>query len=132
MAALGRIAPYVERIVGNEYLHENVRVAGVNLRAAYERASSRKAAKAAEDKKLYARIRRAAIAAREAAAALTTGRRKPKRRFPKRVALVAVAGAGVAAAAAPRVRARLLGRSDRGDQTAGPATAEPVSESALE
>jgi hypothetical protein len=103
-----------------------------NLRGAYDRVTKKRAAKAAEDKKLYARVRRAVIAAREAVAALTTGRRKPKRRSPKRVALVAVAGAGVAAAAAPRVRARLLGRSDRGDQTAGPATAEPVSESALE
>ena len=86
----------VTSLIENDYAQERLAEGVRNLRGAYERASSRKAAKAAEDKKLYKRLRRGAGSIVEGVAALRADRRRPKRRWPK---VVAVAG-GVAAAGA--------------------------------
>ena len=99
-APFKRLGPYVSRLAGSEYAHDELRDAAQNLRAAYDRATSRKAAKAAEDKKLYRRVRRGVASLSNAAQAIATGREKPRRRWPKRLGAVTVLGVAAAVARA--------------------------------
>jgi hypothetical protein len=96
-----RIAPYVEQLAENEYARENLRKGAEGLKAAYERAQKRRV-KTAKDEKLHHQVGRAFSSLAEGAGALATGRQKPKRRWPKRVAVLA----GVAAAAGVAIAAR--------------------------
>jgi hypothetical protein len=93
-----QLTPYVSRLVESDYAQDNLRDAVDNLRAAYERASKQKAAKAADDKKLYAQVRQAVASLKAAALAIFKGQEKPKRKWPKRLALLALIAAGAAAA----------------------------------
>ncbi len=102
-----RMQPYITRLVESEYAQENLREALGNLRGAYGRVSGRKPAEVAEDKKLYGQVRRAATAFKETGAAVAGRRQKPKRRWPKRVAVAVVLGASAAAASNRTVRSRL-------------------------
>jgi hypothetical protein len=86
----------VTRLIDNEYAQEQLADGVRNLRGAYERAAGRRAAKAAEDKKLYKRLRRGAGSLIEGVTALKADRRRPRRRWPKLVAV----GGGLAAAGA--------------------------------
>jgi hypothetical protein len=90
----------VTNLIDNEYAQEQLADGMRNLRGAYERAAGRRAAKAAEDKKLYRRLRRGVASTLEGVTALRADRRRPKRRWPK---LLAVAGGGLAAAGAVAV-----------------------------
>ena len=124
---LSRATPYVERLVDNSYLQDNVRDGVANLRAAYERARRRKAAEAAQDKKLYRRVRRGIGSLAEAAIALKTGREKPKRRG-RALIVLAVAGGGIVVATNSGLRERLMSTisasgANGGEQTEGPAQA---------
>jgi chemotaxis response regulator CheB len=88
-------APYVRRLLEDEYVHDQLSDAATRLRKAYRRAErKKKGAKAAEDKKLYAHVRGAAGSLRGAALAL---QRKPppkqsKRRGRKLVLVATLAG----------------------------------------
>jgi thiamine pyrophosphate-dependent acetolactate synthase large subunit-like protein len=121
-----RIRPYVERLVENDYVQENIRDAAANLRAAYARASKRRV-KPARDEKLRRQVRQAAVSLNEATQALRSGRRKPKRRPARRLLIVlgvGALGAAAALAASEDLRRKLFG----GESKAGPATtpaAEP-------
>jgi len=103
--------PYVERLVHDEYIQENLRVAAKRLREAYDHIS-RKGGKAAEDKKLYAKFREAATSINRVTAALQGPPPKPKRRGRK-LLIVTVAGGSAA----------ILLKSARGDRLQGAATA---------
>lgn len=95
-----RITPLLEQLAENEYARENLRKGAESLRAAYERAQKRRVKKA-KDEKLHRQIGRAWGSISEGTRALATGRQKPKRVWPKRLALagaVGVAAAGVARA----------------------------------
>jgi peptidoglycan/LPS O-acetylase OafA/YrhL len=87
----------VTSLIENEYAQEQLADGVRNLRGAYERAAGRRAAKAADDKKLYKRLRRGAGSMVEGVAALRSDRRRPERSWPK---VLALAGGGAAAAAA--------------------------------
>jgi hypothetical protein len=95
---LDTLAPYAARIADSDYAQDNLRDALENLRAAYDRASRRKAAQAADDKKLYRHVRRAVSSLKEAATAIVKGREKPKSRWPKRIAVIAALGGAAAIA----------------------------------
>ena len=56
-------APYVQRLLEDEYVQQQLRTAAARLREAYGRAS-RKRGKAAEDKKLYDNLRDAVTSTR--------------------------------------------------------------------
>ena len=90
-----RLAPYIEQLTENSYARENLQAGAESLRAAYERSQKRRV-KPARDEKLRRQLREAADSIAEGGKALASGRRKPKRRWPKRLTLVL----GVAAAAA--------------------------------
>ena len=89
--------PYVRRLLEDERVHDQLSDAAARLRKAYRRAErKKKGAKAAEDKKLYAHVRRAAASLRGAAMALQRKPPpKPKRRGRKVVLVGTLAGGAV-------------------------------------
>jgi hypothetical protein len=104
-----RIAPYLEQLAENEYARENIRSGAENLRAAFERSQKRRV-KTGRDEKLRRQVMAGAIALTEGGKALVGGREKPKKRWPKRLAVVlglTAAGAAVAIAASEELRASL-------------------------
>jgi hypothetical protein len=98
----------VTRLAGNDYAQERLGDAARELTGAYKRASGRRAAKAAQDRKIHRRVRRGAESLGEAVRALAADRRRPPRRRWPRVAIVAVVLGAGAAAADSRVRNRVL------------------------
>ena len=88
---------YVRRLIENEYVQENLAQAAESLRAAYRLASKRRV-EPTRDEKVRRQVREAALSLREAATALQSDRRKPKKRRGRRVMLVLALGAGATAA----------------------------------
>jgi predicted Zn-ribbon and HTH transcriptional regulator len=88
---------YLQRLVEDDYVHEQITEAVSRLHTAYRRADRKKGVKAAEDKKLYEHVRAAAGSLRRAATALQRKPAKPKHRGRKLAAAAAlVAGAALA------------------------------------
>ena len=103
-------SPYVQRLVEDAELRENIREAYESLRKAYGRLSNGKApAKALlDDKKLQKELRAAAVSLRDAGEALREGpKRRKKRRWGRRL-LILVVGAGVALALSEGLRQKVL------------------------
>jgi ferric-dicitrate binding protein FerR (iron transport regulator) len=93
-----RLGPYLQEFLENDYVQENLQDGVDKLRAAYDRARKRRV-DPTRDEKLRRQVGSAAGSIAEATRALTSGRRKPRRRWGSRVAVIAglaVAG-GVAA-----------------------------------
>ena len=133
--------PYVQRIVSDDDLRDNVRVAFDAAKSAYERLSNGKAPSKAlmDDKKLHKDLKEAAEALREAGNALRAApkERKSSGGFGRKL-LVLVVGAGAAVALSGGLRAKLLdalfGKEEEFDYTSttSPASApaaQPVSSS---
>ena len=145
-AAAGAVAaakdnPYVQRIVSDDDLRDNVRVAFESAKSAYERLSNGKAPTKAimDDKKLHKDLRSVAEALRDAGSALREAPKKQKKRKGGlgRKLLVLFVGAGVALAVSSDLRSKVLdalfGKEEEFDYTSttSPAssapTAQPVS-----
>ena len=110
--AAGRAArsnPYVQRLVEDDDLRENLRTAYESARKAYERMSNGKGpAKAIlDDKKTQRELREAASSLREAADSLRGAKAKKHRRRRGRVILLVVA-AGAALALSEGLRKKVL------------------------
>ena len=115
---------YAQRLIENEYVQENLAQGVESLRAAYRRASKRRV-EPTRDEKLRRQVRDAALSLREAASALQSGRRKPKRRRGRRVVVLVSVGAGAAAvvlASNDRLRRQLMGdrTADAGEVSSAP------------
>jgi hypothetical protein len=135
--------PYVQRIVSDDDLRDNVRVAFDAAKSAYERLSNGKAPSKAlmDDKKLHKDLKEAAEALRDAGAALRSAPKKQKKRRGGlgRKMLLLVVGAGAALALSSDLRSKVLdalfGKEEEFDYTSttSPATpappAQPVSSS---
>jgi hypothetical protein len=109
---------YAQRLVGNEYVQDNLAQAAENLRAAVRRASKRRV-EPTTDEKIRRQVRQAAQSLSEAASALKTGRTKPKKRRGRRVLVVLVVGAGAAAAVVAsneELRSKLFGDASSDDE----------------
>ena len=102
--------PYVQRVVQDAELRENVRLAVENARSAYGRISSGKSAsKLVDDKKLQKDLKQSAEALRDAAQALKEGpKRKRRGGGLGKLLLVAIIGAGLAVALSEDVRNKVL------------------------
>ncbi|MEA2255004.1 MAG: hypothetical protein QOG35_1049 [Solirubrobacteraceae bacterium] len=103
-------SPYVQRVVEDAELRDNVMVAFDSAKSAYGRLTNGKpAAKVMDDKKLHKDLRQAAEALRDAGQALREGPQKPKRRggFGK-LLLVGLVGAGLAVALSEDLRNKIL------------------------
>ena len=110
MAASGknaRFTPYVQELLENEYVQQNLRDGVDQLRSAYRRAQKRRV-EPARDERLRRQIASAARSINEAGSALRSGRRKPKPRWGARLAVIGgltAAGAVTAAWAKERLGA---------------------------
>ena len=106
-------SPLVQRVVTDEDLHDNVRVAYASARQAYERLSSAKKPPQAvlNDKKLHAQVAAAAVALRDVGNALSNPGKPAKKKLSGgliRKLLVLVVGAGAAVAVSADLRNKLL------------------------
>ena len=101
--------PYIERLVDDEELRDNLRTAYESGRSAYGRLNNGKApAKALlDDKKLQKDLRNAAISLRDAGEALREGPKRKKRHWGRRLLILAV-GAGLALALSEGLRQKVL------------------------
>jgi hypothetical protein len=112
ISSINKAAPYIQRIVQDAKLRENVRTAYDSSRSAYSRLSNGKApAKALlEDKKLQRDLQHAVVALREATDALTEAPKKSARKgmgFGRKV-MIAGLGFGLALVASESLRTKVL------------------------
>src|SRR3954453_23882803 len=128
-----RTNQYVQRLVEDDDLRDNLRTAFESARKAYTRMSNGKGPVRAvtEDKKVQKELREAASSLREAADSL---RGKKKKRRRGRLLLVGLVGAGLALALSEGLRKKVLdamfGAEEEfeysGTTTPEPASSEPV------
>jgi uncharacterized membrane protein YccC len=132
-------APYVQRVISDEELRDNVRAAIDSAREAFARLSNGKgpARTVFDDKKFHRSVSGAAVALKDASDAL---REAPKRNKPKRKGglgrklLLLVVGGAVALAASEDLRNKVLdqlfGKEEEFDysSTTAPASPPPATE----
>jgi len=126
-------SPYVQRLVQDEELRENIKEAYESLRKAYGRLSNGKAPTKAllDDKKLQKELRTAAISLRDAGEALREGPKRKKRHWGRRLLILGI-GAGLALALSEGLRQKVLdllfGAEEEFDysSTTTPATPAPA------
>jgi hypothetical protein len=82
--------PYLQRLLEDQYVQEQISDAAVAARNAYSRAA-RKRAQATEDKKLYTSLRHAATSVRNAAVALRRAPEPPPKHHVRNFLIIAVA-----------------------------------------
>jgi hypothetical protein len=100
---------YVQRLVEDEELRDNLRTAFDSAKKAYSRMNGKGPVKAlTEDKKTQKELKEAASSLRDAADALRGGKKKKKRRGLGRLLLVALVGGGLALALSEDLRKKVL------------------------
>ena len=130
--------PYVQRIVSDDELRDNVRVAFESAKSAYERLSNGKAPTKAimDDKKLHKDLKAAAEALRDAGERAARGAEEQKKRkggFGRKL-LILFVGAGIALAVSGDLRSKVLdalfGKEEEFDYTSttSPATSAPTAQ----
>jgi hypothetical protein len=128
-----RSNPYVQRVMDDPELRENLRSAFESARKAYGRMNGKGPVKAVtEDKKTQKELKDAAASLKEAADSLRGNKKKKSRKG--RLFLLAVVGAGVALVASEGLRKKVLdalfGAEEEFEYTASttpePSTSEPV------
>jgi UDP-N-acetyl-D-mannosaminuronic acid transferase (WecB/TagA/CpsF family) len=117
--AVSEAGAAVARLVDNDYAIEQLVDAAGELRGAYKRAAGRRAAKAAEDKKLYRRLQRAASSLNEGVSALQADRKRPRRRWPARILGGAALPAAADVATNEDMRAQILGAVSGSEEQGG-------------
>jgi hypothetical protein len=129
---------YVQRVVEDAELRENLRTAFESARKAYTRMSNGKRPTKAlmEDKKVQRELREAASSLREAADSLRGGKKRRRRGRRGRVFLLALVGGGLALALSEGLRKKVLdalfGAEEEFEYTASttpaptPSSSEPV------
>jgi len=139
VANIAKTNPYIQRLIDDAHLRENVQKAIESTRSAYGRLSDGKTpAKALiEDKKLQGDLRKALDALREASVALSEAPKKQARRSRRlgRKMFVLGIGAGLALAGSEKLRSKVLdtlfGAEEEFEYTppapAAPPPATPVS-----
>jgi hypothetical protein len=104
--------PYIQRIVQDAELRDNIRDAFEQSRKAYTRLANGKAPTKAliEDKKLQKELREAAISLRDVGIALKEGPKRKRRRKRRlgRMILLGIVGAGLAIALSEGLRKKVL------------------------
>lgn len=132
-AAAATTSPWVQRLVQDEDLRDNFRVAFEAAKDAYERLSDGKSPRElVDDKKLHKDLSKAADALREAGSALKEGPKKPKKKHRGRMLVLVVISAGVALALSEGLRNKVLdllfGKEEEFDysSTAAPSAPPPA------
>jgi hypothetical protein len=109
VAAITKAYPYIQRLIEDATLRENVQQAIDSTKKAYGRLSNGKAPHRAlmEDKKLQADIRQVYDSVRYAQTALTEPPKRKKRKFGRRLLVLAIGG-GLALAGSEKLRSKVL------------------------
>jgi len=130
ISSLSKATPYIQRIVQDAKLRENVRTAYDASRSAYARLTNGKAPTKAllEDKKLQRDLQHAVEALRDATTALTEPPKKARKRLGlTRKLMIAALGFGLALAGSEKLRTKVLdmvfGKEEEFEYTPPPATA---------
>ena len=125
---LSKATPYIQRIIEDAKLRENVRTAYDSSRSAYARLSNGKAPTKAllEDKKLQRDLQQAAEALRDATTALTEPPKKARKsRGVMRKVMIGARAFGLALAASETLRTKVLdaifGKEEEFEYTPPPA-----------
>jgi hypothetical protein len=110
LANTARNHPYVQRLIEDSKLRDNILTALDSSRSAYARLSNGKAPRRAllEDKKLQENLRDAAESIRQATLKLTEPPKKKRKLGFGRMLLLALIGAGVALAVSEKLRSKVL------------------------
>ncbi len=112
MANIAKANPYIQRLIEDSKLRDNVRTAIDSSKSAYDRLTNGKApAKALlEDKKLHGDLREAAGAVRDATLALADAPKKRARKGLRlgRKLLILGLGGGLALAGSEKLRSKVL------------------------
>ena len=131
--AVAGATPYVQRLIQDEELRDNIRTAYESGRSAYSRLNNGKApAKALlDDKKLHKDLQKASDALRDASDSLREGPKKKKRRGGLgRLVLITIVGGGIALAVSEDLRNKVLdllfGAEEEFDYTSTTAPAAPA------
>jgi predicted transcriptional regulator len=132
LSSISKATPYIQRVIQDATLRENVRTAYDSTRSAYARLTNGKApAKALlEDKKLQRDLQNAVEALKEASNALAEAPKKqaPKKRggFVRKIMIASLAF-GLALAGSEKLRTKVLdmvfGKEEEFEYTPPPATA---------
>jgi hypothetical protein len=101
---------YIQRIVQDAELRDEIRDALGHTRSAYDRLSNGKAPTKAlmEDKKLHRELQQAASSLRDIGIALREGPKRKRRRRLGRMIVIGVVGAGLAIALSEGLRKKVL------------------------
>jgi adenylosuccinate synthase len=97
---------YVQRLVEDQELRENLRSAFVSARKAYGRVNGKGPAKALENKKVQKELKEAAASLKEAADSLRG--QKKRKRGKGRILILGLVGAGLALALSEGLRKKVL------------------------
>ncbi len=134
-AAVAGATPYVQRLIQDAELRENLRTAYDSGRSAYQRLNNGKApAKVLlDDKKLHRDLQKAADSLRTASDALREGPKKKKRKGGiGRLLLLAIVGGGVAVGVSEDLRNKVLdllfGAEEEFDYTSTTSPTSPAPE----
>ena len=124
-----RATPYIEQLLENSDVQNDLRDGVRNLRAAYERSQKRRV-KAARDEKLRRQVQAAATSIAAAGKAIAGAGEKPKRRGRKLLAFVGVAAVagGAAIAASEDLRESIFGGESEDEQAPEQAPVPPSAE----
>jgi hypothetical protein len=136
-AAVSGATPYVQRLIQDPELRDNLRSAYESGRRAYGRLNNGKAPSKAllDDKKLHKELQRAADSLRSASDALREGPKKRKRKRKGgigKLLLLAIVGGGVALGASSDLRNKVLdllfGAEEEFDYTSTTTPTTPATE----
>ena len=132
-AGAAAAAPYVQRVISDEELRDNVRVAVDSAREAFTRLQNGKGVPKTvlDDKKFHRDVSKAATALKDASDALREGPKKTRRKggLFRKLLFLAVAG-GVAVAVSEDLRNKVLdtlfGKEEEFDYTSSTAPSTPA------
>lgn len=125
-------APYVQRVISDEELRDNVRVAVDSAREAFSRLQNGKAVPKTvlDDKKFHRDVSKAAVALKDATDALREGQKKKRKGGLFRKLLLVVVAGGIAVAVSEDVRNKVLdtlfGKEEEFDYTSSTTPSTPA------
>jgi hypothetical protein len=110
LAAVTKASPYIQRLIQDSELRDNIRKAYESGRSAYDRFQRAKKPQKAvlDDKKLQRDLRNAAEALREASTAIAQAPKKKRKGRLGRKLLLLIVGAGVALGVSEKLRSKVL------------------------
>ena len=108
VAEAARDNPYVQRLIDDDGLRDDLRAAYESARRAYDRMDGKNPQKALQDKKVQKDLRQTAASLQSVAASLKKGPQQKRRKRKGKLLVLALIGGGVAVAANEGLRGKVL------------------------